>query len=63
MALDPIALKAEIKAGIEGVYPNQKADQLDTLSKAIADAVVNHLIANGLVVVTHPMGPGTGTIT
>lgn len=67
MALNPTALAADIKARLDSEFGPQGHTGGDgdrqAFAEVIAQAIVNHFKANGLVIVSHPMGPGTGTIT
>lgn len=67
MALNPTILAATIKSQLDAEFGPQGHpggdDDRKKFAEVIAQAIVNHFKANGLVIVSHPMGPGTGTIT
>jgi ribose 5-phosphate isomerase RpiB len=64
MPMNPVTLKAEIKAEVElanPAYAENVGDDMDWLYEAIANAVTAHILANGLVSGTTTCGAGAGT--
>lgn len=60
MALNPTALSAALKSALEGVFEVVDDVELKKLTNIIAEEVLNHIVANGVVTTTVIGGSSAG---